>query len=35
MTQHVMQGREAGEVIDELEAVFARAYERLRAERGG
>lgn len=35
MTQHVMQGREAGEVIDELEAVFAQAYERLRAERGG
>ncbi|EHQ51052.1 hypothetical protein ECTPHS_00085 [Ectothiorhodospira sp. PHS-1] len=29
MTQHVMQGRAAVEVIDELEAVFARHYQRL------
>ncbi|WP_430733427.1 Crp/Fnr family transcriptional regulator [Ectothiorhodospira lacustris] len=29
MTQHVMQGRGAVEVIDELEAVFARHYQRL------
>ena len=32
MTQHVMQGRDIGEVIDELEAVFARFYEEWRAE---
>ena len=29
MTQHVMQGREAVEVIDDLEALFRRHYERL------
>ncbi len=32
MTQHVMQGRDIGEVIDELEAVFARFYAEWRAE---
>jgi len=32
MTQHVMQGRDIGEVIDELESVFARFYEEWRAE---
>lgn len=30
MTQHVMQGRDAVEVIDELEILFRRHYERLR-----
>ncbi len=30
MTQHVMQGRDAVEVIDELEIVFRRHYEKLR-----
>ncbi len=29
MTQHVMQGREAVEVIDELEVMFRRHYEKL------
>jgi hypothetical protein len=29
MTQHVMQGRQAGEVIDELEVLFRVHYERL------
>lgn len=28
MAQHVMQGREAGEVIDELEIVFRRHYQQ-------
>lgn len=32
MTQHVMQGRDAVEVIDELEIVFRRHYERLRED---
>ena len=31
MTQHVMQGRDISEVIDELETVFARFYEEWRA----
>jgi hypothetical protein len=32
MTQHIMAGREAREVIDELEAIFRREYEEsLRA----
>ncbi|WP_297528009.1 Crp/Fnr family transcriptional regulator [Thiohalobacter sp.] len=35
VTQHVIMRRDAGEVIDELEAVFARCYEEYRAERGG
>jgi len=29
MTQHVMQGRAVGEVIDELEALFSRFYQEL------
>ena len=32
MTQHVMQGRAADEVIDELEALFARFYQELLEE---
>lgn len=31
MAQHVMHGRSAVEVIDELEVVFARQYEKLRS----
>jgi hypothetical protein len=31
MTQHIMTGREAREVIDELEAIFQREYDELRA----
>lgn len=29
MTQHVLQGRAAAEVIDELESMFKRHYEKL------
>lgn len=29
MTQHIVQGREAGEVIEELEILFRAHYERL------
>lgn len=29
MTQHIMQGREAAAVIDELEALFSEHYQRL------
>lgn len=29
MAQHVMQGRDAKEVIDDLEAAFERAYKKL------
>ena len=29
MSQHVMQGREAAAVIDDLEALFARHYEKI------
>ncbi|MCG5536731.1 Crp/Fnr family transcriptional regulator [Ectothiorhodospira mobilis] len=32
MSQHVMQGRPAQEVIDELETLFARHYRRLCGE---
>jgi len=32
MGAHVLQGRPAGEVIDELEALFARHYAEYRAE---
>jgi hypothetical protein len=32
MSQHVMQGRDAVEVIDELEALFQRYYEELLGE---
>jgi hypothetical protein len=31
MTEHIMQGRPAEEVIDQLEAIFARHYSRLEA----
>lgn len=31
MAQHVMQGRSAVEVIDELEIIFARHYEKVRS----
>lgn len=33
--QHVIQGRDAVEVIDELEIVFQRHYERLKADEQG
>ena len=32
MTQHLMQGRSAIEVIDELETLFSQHYEKLRNE---
>lgn len=32
MTTHVMQGRPADEVIDELEVVFRRHYERVKSQ---
>jgi hypothetical protein len=32
MGAHVLQGRPSGEVIDELEALFARYYEKYRQE---
>lgn len=32
MSEHVMQGRPAAEVIDELERIFRRHYEKLRGE---
>lgn len=32
MTQHLMQGRPAGEVIDELEVLFIKYYERFRSQ---
>lgn len=36
MTQHIMRGRAATEVIDELEALFKRHYEQFTEEfRGG
>lgn len=31
MSSHVLQGREAAEVIDELESLFARRYREYRA----
>jgi hypothetical protein len=33
MTEHVMQGREAVEVIDELEVLFRAHYERIVGEK--
>ena len=30
MAQHALEGRAAAEVIDELEAVFARHYQKMR-----
>lgn len=35
MAQHLMQGRPAPEVIDELEQMFLRYFEKLVKERGG
>jgi hypothetical protein len=35
MSAHVMQGKPAAEVIDELEELFHRAYDRLRTEHQG
>jgi hypothetical protein len=32
MAQHIMQGREASEVIDELETIFSRNYEKVKNE---
>ncbi|WP_455211241.1 hypothetical protein [Kaarinaea lacus] len=34
MSQHVMQGREADQVIDELQTLFAKFYEDMLAEFG-
>ena len=33
LSEHVLQGRSAAEVIDDLEAVFKRRYEGLRRDR--
>ena len=33
MSQHILQGREARSIIDELEILFRDAYEKLRNER--
>ena len=35
MSAHILQGRSAQEVIDELEALFSGHYERHRAGRSG
>ncbi len=35
MTQHVMQGREAGDVVDDLEALFQRFYDERLTDRDG
>lgn len=35
MSEHALRGREAGAVIDELEQLFRRHYERLIGERNG
>ncbi|MDZ7751227.1 MAG: Crp/Fnr family transcriptional regulator [Gammaproteobacteria bacterium] len=34
VSQHVLQGRDAAAVIDDLEQIFRRHYERLVEERG-
>lgn len=34
MSQHVLEGRAASDVIDELEALFRAHYEKLRGSRG-
>ena len=34
MSQHVMEGRPAAEVIDDLEALFAEHYRRYREDNG-
>lgn len=33
MTQHIVQGRDTGEIIGELEALFREHYERMRDEK--
>jgi hypothetical protein len=33
MAQHALEGRPAHEVIDELEAVFARHYQKMRGDK--
>jgi hypothetical protein len=35
MSAHILQGRPASEVIDDLEVLFSGHYERHRAGRGG
>ncbi len=35
VTQHIVQGRDAVEVIDELEVIFERSYQEMRAEADG
>ena len=35
VAQHALEGRPAGEVIDELEVVFARHYERMQEGKEG
>jgi len=35
MSDHALRGRDAGQVIDELEQLFRRHYERLLADRDG
>ncbi len=35
MSAHVLQGKPAAEVIDELEQLFVTHFERYRADRGG
>lgn len=35
VTQHVLQGRSAPEVIDDLEAMFRQQYERFKKEMSG
>jgi hypothetical protein len=32
MTEHILQGRPAKEVIDDIEAMFAETYQQLKAE---
>jgi len=34
MTEHIMQGRDVDAVIDELEALFAKHYEKYRTTQG-
>ena len=34
VTQHLLQGRDSSDVIDELEAIFEQQYRQLRGDRG-
>jgi len=34
VTQHLLQGRDSSDVIDELEAIFEQEYRQLRGDRG-